>query len=306
MKVGIISNVESCIPLLQFLRSNSIETILYIGSYSKDTNISSLISVCKSSNISVEIEKQPAQLYDWIQSQQLNYCFVYGYKKLIDMNRVGGFSKKIFNIHPGKLPQYRGASPLFWQLRNGEKSIGLHIHFMNEKYDAGNIVWSKEIPVEPHFSFGLAEYIVSNALIEGVHFVLHSDSEELWEEGVVQNEKDAHTYQKPTLKDVLIDWQTMNAIAVVNLVRACNPWNKGAITLCNGMEIKILDAEKLNVAADNTIPGTIQETTDGILISCASNSLVKVHQMSINGIFVPARFADKFGIITGNCFSTPT
>jgi methionyl-tRNA formyltransferase len=44
------------------------------------------------------------------------------------------------NIHPSRLPAYRGPEPLFWQFRNGESSIGVTIHFMDEALDTGDIV----------------------------------------------------------------------------------------------------------------------------------------------------------------------
>ena len=263
MKVGVVSNTEWCVPLLQYLRSANVETVLYLGAYNAATDVSSLISFCGSNNIAVEKENDPVQLFSWLQLQQPDYCFVYGYKKLIDVKRLEGFQKKLFNIHPGSLPKYRGASPIFWQMKNGEATLGLTIHFINERYDAGEIVWSREINNEAHFSFGMVEYIFSNLLIEGVNHILSHGIDSLFTTGVKQNENDAVTYKKPTLKDVLINWQTMQANEVVNLVRACNPWNKGAIAVYNGMEVKVIDAELSDVETEK-MPGTITEAGEGI------------------------------------------
>ena len=44
------------------------------------------------------------------------------------------------NIHPGKLPKYRGVQPGFWTLLNQEKEGAITIHYMNEKYDDGDII----------------------------------------------------------------------------------------------------------------------------------------------------------------------
>lgn len=303
MKVGLVSNTEWCIPLLQYLRSANVEPVLYIGAYNDATNISTLISFCDTNNIAVEKEDDPVQLFSWLQMQQPDYCFVYGYKKLIDVKRLEGFQKKLFNIHPGSLPEYRGASPIFWQIKNGETTLGLTIHFINERYDAGEIVWSKEINNEAHFSFGMMEYIFSNLLIEGVNHVLSHSIDSLPTKGVKQNENKAVTYKKPTLKDVLINWKTMQANEVVNLVRACNPWNKGAIAVYNGMEVKVIDAE---VSDDETekMPGTIIEVGEGIKVVCKGNSVVKINIMNMNGIFVPCRFARSFGFVQGQSFVT--
>ena len=44
------------------------------------------------------------------------------------------------NVHPGKLPKYRGVSPGFWTLLNQEKECAVTVHIMNEKYDDGDIL----------------------------------------------------------------------------------------------------------------------------------------------------------------------
>lgn len=46
----------------------------------------------------------------------------------------------IFNIHYSLLPKYRGLHSTVWAILNGEKEVGLTIHQMNEKIDAGSIL----------------------------------------------------------------------------------------------------------------------------------------------------------------------
>ncbi|TWV93287.1 hypothetical protein [Chitinophaga pinensis] len=59
---------------------------------------------------------------------------------------------------------------------------------------------------------------------------------------VISNEKTPAKYHKrPQLQDVLINWEKMTPLEVGNLIRACNPWNRGAITIFNGQELKLMD-----------------------------------------------------------------
>jgi methionyl-tRNA formyltransferase len=44
------------------------------------------------------------------------------------------------NLHPSRLPRYRGPAPLFWQFRAGETDTAVTVHYMSEKIDAGDIV----------------------------------------------------------------------------------------------------------------------------------------------------------------------
>ncbi|HEY7356148.1 MAG TPA: methionyl-tRNA formyltransferase, partial [Ktedonobacterales bacterium] len=52
------------------------------------------------------------------------------------------------NLHPSLLPAYRGPSPGFWVLRNGERSTGATIHLMDAHLDTGDILLQEafEIP----------------------------------------------------------------------------------------------------------------------------------------------------------------
>jgi len=45
-----------------------------------------------------------------------------------------------FNIHPSLLPDYRGITPIFWQLRDGLDHIGVTLHRMDSQYDQGPII----------------------------------------------------------------------------------------------------------------------------------------------------------------------
>lgn len=45
-----------------------------------------------------------------------------------------------YNLHPSRLPQYRGPDPVFWQLRQHESDLGITLHQMSDVWDAGPIV----------------------------------------------------------------------------------------------------------------------------------------------------------------------
>ncbi len=49
------------------------------------------------------------------------------------------------NLHPSRLPHYRGPYPLFWQLRDGLDEIGLTVHAMDEGLDSGPIALQSSV-----------------------------------------------------------------------------------------------------------------------------------------------------------------
>lgn len=56
------------------------------------------------------------------------------------------------NIHQGLAPIYRGGPTVFWELFNGEKEIGITVHFVAAKVDTGDIILQKKLPLDYDFS----------------------------------------------------------------------------------------------------------------------------------------------------------
>ena len=60
------------------------------------------------------------------------------------------------NIHQGLAPVYRGGPTVFWELFNGEREIGITVHFVAAKVDTGDIILQKTLPLEYDFElYGL-------------------------------------------------------------------------------------------------------------------------------------------------------
>ncbi len=51
------------------------------------------------------------------------------------------------NLHPSLLPAYRGPAPIFWQLRDGLRTIGITAHWMDADFDTGAIVDQRAVPL---------------------------------------------------------------------------------------------------------------------------------------------------------------
>jgi methionyl-tRNA formyltransferase len=54
------------------------------------------------------------------------------------------------NIHNGRLPDYRGMLPNFWQMLNSESHSTTTVHTMARKLDAGEVLWEEKTPILPH------------------------------------------------------------------------------------------------------------------------------------------------------------
>lgn len=52
------------------------------------------------------------------------------------------------NFHPSLLPKNRGANPYFWSIYLNQKVTGLSVHFMDEKFDRGDIILQEAITID--------------------------------------------------------------------------------------------------------------------------------------------------------------
>ena len=70
---------------------------------------------------------------------------------------INEFPNKIINIHPALLPKYGGKGMYGMRVHetvkeNNEKETGISIHYVNDKYDEGNIVYINDAR---HFNNGI-------------------------------------------------------------------------------------------------------------------------------------------------------
>lgn len=51
------------------------------------------------------------------------------------------------NVHPSRLPHYRGPDPLFWQFRDGINPVGVTVHWMDAGMDTGPLADQAAVPL---------------------------------------------------------------------------------------------------------------------------------------------------------------
>ncbi len=88
-----------------------------------------------------------ADTHLWLQNLNLDLIIVACFDRLLppawlDAPRLG-----CINLHPSLLPAYRGPNPIEDQLKNGEKSTGITLHFMDEGADTGDIISQQVLPI---------------------------------------------------------------------------------------------------------------------------------------------------------------
>ncbi|MDR1203715.1 MAG: phosphoribosylglycinamide formyltransferase, partial [Tannerellaceae bacterium] len=77
-----------------------------------------------------------------------------GFMNKISDALLKAFPHKIINIHPALLPKYGGTGMYGMHVHEaiidaGEKESGITIHYINEQYDEGQIIFQATCPVLP-------------------------------------------------------------------------------------------------------------------------------------------------------------
>lgn len=119
-----------------------------------------VIGVAKKWNVpSLVINKQQLQdeefLLGELKKHTVNWIILAGFMVMIPPFLVQAFNDKMINIHPALLPKF-GGKGMYGRnvheavIKTGEKKSGITIHFVNEKYDEGKIIFQAETVIEPN------------------------------------------------------------------------------------------------------------------------------------------------------------
>lgn len=130
------------------------------------------------------------------------------------------------NVHQSLLPAYRGRHPLNWAIINGERQVGVTIHHVSDRMDAGPIIFQEPIDVSDQDNIMCVFrkcVAVGNSLLRRALEAVGTPAFE----GVRQDESQASYYRPRKPQDGQIEW-TNSARDIANLVRALTAPYPGA------------------------------------------------------------------------------
>ena len=86
------------------------------------------------------------KVLNFLEEKQIDFIVLAGFLWLVPSDIISAYDNKIVNIHPALLPKY-GGKGMFGDkvhkavIENNERKSGITIHYVNEKYDDGNIIF---------------------------------------------------------------------------------------------------------------------------------------------------------------------
>lgn len=93
------------------------------------------------------------EIVTYLQSKQVDLIVLAGFLWLVPLQLIKAYSGKIINIHPALLPSFGGKGMYGMHVHkavkeSGVKESGITIHYVDDKYDEGDIIFQKSFVVE--------------------------------------------------------------------------------------------------------------------------------------------------------------
>lgn len=211
-----------------------------------------------------------------LQKTQADVFILAGYGKILQQRIIDIPRLMCINLHAGKVPEYRGSSPLNWALLNGEASFGLSVLKLDGGVDSGDVLMQWEFEVS------------ANDTIRELHSVANEQFPAMLLK-VVQQIENGHCAPKPQdaqraryfplrfPDDGLVLWDQLTARQIHNRIRALTEPYPCAFTFFKGRKASLISSEPAS-AIYNGDPGRVYRKTDRGLLVCASDTCLWIKQ----------------------------
>nr|WP_319375385.1 methionyl-tRNA formyltransferase [uncultured Methanoregula sp.] len=204
-----------------------------------------------------------------LQSLSPDLIILAGYGQIVKEPFIKIAPLGCINLHGGKLPKYRGSSPMNWALINGVSEFTLTIIKVDCGVDTGDILHERTFPVSGNDTIAdlqnLANIQFPEMLIEVVNHL---------QKGTIFSRKQddalASYYPLRFPDDGLILWDQLTAQQVHNRIRALTDPYPGAFSFFKKRKVKLL---KSSLTTNDYFgePGRVYRKSETAILVCASD-----------------------------------
>lgn len=260
MKIIFMGTPEFAIPALQALINSYHEVIGVYTAPPKPKGRgmhlqkSPVHILAESNNIPVYTPTtlRSEEIYNHISNIEADIIIVVAYGFIVPRTIIDSKKYGCLNIHPSKLPRFRGAAPLQRTIINGDEETAVCIIQMDEGLDTGDIILQEDISLPFDITFTRLHDLCADKgatlllkVLDGIETLPRRKQKD---EGVVY----AHKLAK---EEGQINWND-SAEKIDRKIRGMNPW-PGAYCSYNGNMLKILESSLFEDFVAGFTPGTI-------------------------------------------------
>lgn len=91
------------------------------------------------------VDRKMVELFE---ARAVEYVVMAGYMRKVTPVLLDAYPNRVVNLHPALLPKHRGAHAIQDAYDVGDDVTGITIHFANEEYDKGPIIFQHEVPID--------------------------------------------------------------------------------------------------------------------------------------------------------------
>lgn len=91
------------------------------------------------------VDRKMVELFE---ARDVEYVVMAGYMRKVTPVLLDAYPNRVVNLHPALLPKHRGAHAIQDAYDAGDDVTGITIHFANEEYDKGPIIFQHEVPID--------------------------------------------------------------------------------------------------------------------------------------------------------------
>lgn len=216
------------------------------------------------------------------------------------------------NLHGSLLPKYRGSAPVHWSIINGDAETGVSVIHMTPRLDGGPILAVRATPIGDDETMPQLELRLSTIGVDAVHEALALL--DAWDGtssiGIVQDASLVTKAPRFSRADGELNY-SLTAARLARQVRALKPW-PGTYThwLREGQQPVRLIIDRAtavggsNDSASSFAPGTVVDTSGGVLSVQTAGGLLAIHAIQPAGkkLLTAAEFLNGYGLKPGDTF----
>ena len=163
--------------IIKHFQSSGLAKVIQVLSNKKDAKVlekAERLGVASSSFSKSDLHESK-NIYNLILDLKPDLIVLAGFLLMFPEDIISAFPNKIINVHPALLPKYGGKGMYGSNVHkavveNKEKESGITIHYVNEHYDEGNIIFQANTKVDEIDTFEAVAAKIH--LLEQKHFPL--------------------------------------------------------------------------------------------------------------------------------------
>ncbi len=184
----------------------------------------------------------------------IDYFILSGFRQILKEEVLTIPSKGTINLHAGKLPEYRGGSPLNWQIINGENYAYISTILTDKGIDTGNILVENQIEIldidDIQTLHNKANDKFPEMTVQSIEMIENNDF------GIKQSSRGAAYWHQRNDQDGYINFTIFNNEEILRLIKGLTHPYPCAWGLVNGEKVRIAKAEISDINIKGT-PGKV-------------------------------------------------